>query len=175
MDHLPYGRDFPTHIPTGRFSNGKLTTDYLVSNLGIKEFLPAYLDHRLTDADLITGVSFASGGSGLDEATTIANGVLSMEAQLRNFDEAIKRIEISVGKNKSEEIVREAMFVISVGTNDVVFNLYGILPPNLQRSASSYHDLLIQKLGSFIQVYMFSINLILKHTIHAVECYLFTF
>ncbi|EXC47601.1 hypothetical protein L484_001467 [Morus notabilis] len=40
-DHPLYGRDFPGHIPTGRFSNGKLTTDFLVSNLGIKDTLPA--------------------------------------------------------------------------------------------------------------------------------------
>lgn len=26
---LPYGRDFNNHMPTGRFCNGKLTTDFL--------------------------------------------------------------------------------------------------------------------------------------------------
>ncbi|PON79012.1 Lipase [Parasponia andersonii] len=150
-DHPPYGRDFPTHTPTGRFSNGKLTTDYLVSNLGIKELLPAYLDPRLTDSDLTTGVSFASGGSGLDEATTVANGVLSMEQQLSNFDEAIRRMEKSIGTNRTAELLREAMFVISVGTNDVVFNLYGFIPSNFQRSASNYHDMLLRRLGSFVQ------------------------
>lgn len=25
----PYGKDFPDHIPTGRFTNGKLVTDFL--------------------------------------------------------------------------------------------------------------------------------------------------
>ena len=25
----PYGRDFPNHVPTGRFTNGKLATDYI--------------------------------------------------------------------------------------------------------------------------------------------------
>lgn len=28
-DHLPYGRDFDTHQPTGRFSNGRIPVDYL--------------------------------------------------------------------------------------------------------------------------------------------------
>lgn len=28
-DHLPYGRDFDTHRPTGRFCNGRITVDYL--------------------------------------------------------------------------------------------------------------------------------------------------
>lgn len=28
-DHPPYGRDFDTHQPTGRFSNGRVPVDYL--------------------------------------------------------------------------------------------------------------------------------------------------
>ncbi|GKE44768.1 hypothetical protein Tco_1472052, partial [Tanacetum coccineum] len=28
-DHAPYGRDFDTHQPTGRFSNGRIPVDYL--------------------------------------------------------------------------------------------------------------------------------------------------
>lgn len=28
-NHLPYGRDFDSHQPTGRFSNGRIPVDYL--------------------------------------------------------------------------------------------------------------------------------------------------
>lgn len=31
-DHPPYGRDFDTHQPTGRFSNGRIPVDYLGNN-----------------------------------------------------------------------------------------------------------------------------------------------
>lgn len=34
-DHLPYGRDFDTHSPTGRFCNGRIPVDFL----GIFRFL----------------------------------------------------------------------------------------------------------------------------------------
>ncbi|XLR18532.1 hypothetical protein S83_046444, partial [Arachis hypogaea] len=39
------------------------------SYLGLKEFLPPYLDLNLTNQELISGVSFASDGSGYDTLT----------------------------------------------------------------------------------------------------------
>lgn len=65
----PYGRNFVGGNPTGRFSNGKILPDYLVAGLGIKELLPAYLDPNLQEHELITGVSFSSSGTGLDNLT----------------------------------------------------------------------------------------------------------
>jgi hypothetical protein len=32
-DHSPYGRDFDTHKPTGRFCNGRIPVDYLGKHL----------------------------------------------------------------------------------------------------------------------------------------------
>ncbi|CAI0399591.1 unnamed protein product [Linum tenue] len=60
---LPYGRDFPGRISTGRFSDGRLISDLIVESLGIKYFLLPYLDPNLQDDDLITGVCFASTSS----------------------------------------------------------------------------------------------------------------
>lgn len=40
-----------------------------VEELGLKEFLPAYLDPSLDEKELLTGVSFASGASGYDPQT----------------------------------------------------------------------------------------------------------
>ena len=40
-----------------------------MEELGIKELLPAYKDPTLQPKDLLTGVSFASGGSGYDSLT----------------------------------------------------------------------------------------------------------
>lgn len=41
-----------------------------VEKFGIKETLPPYLDPTLEIEDLLTGVSFASAGSGYDHLTT---------------------------------------------------------------------------------------------------------
>lgn len=40
------------------------------SRLGLKDLVPAYLGTDLTDADLLTGVSFASAGTGYDPLTS---------------------------------------------------------------------------------------------------------
>ncbi|KAH6762802.1 hypothetical protein C2S52_020235 [Perilla frutescens var. hirtella] len=70
-NHQPYGIDFPGKIASGRFTDGVLPADILISYLGIKTFLPAYLDPALTDDELHTGVSFACSCSGLDELTAM--------------------------------------------------------------------------------------------------------
>jgi hypothetical protein len=54
-NHLPYGRDFPNHVPTGRFSNGKLAIDFLASIMNLKDTVPPFLDPNLSNEDLLTG------------------------------------------------------------------------------------------------------------------------
>jgi len=65
----PYGRDFDRGVATGRFSNGRLVTDFLSEAFGLPSSVPAYLDPGYTIDQLATGVSFASGGTGLDDLT----------------------------------------------------------------------------------------------------------
>ncbi|KAL6123536.1 hypothetical protein ACLB2K_076057 [Fragaria x ananassa] len=155
-NHPPYGKDLPGQVPTGRYSNGKIGVDFMASNLGLKEdLLPSYLDPKLTDHDLLTGVSFASGGCGLDDLTLQLTQVYSMQDQLEYFDEAVERIKTSVGEKNGSEIVENALFVVGVGTNDLILNVYDF--PLTQRksqftSTDQYFDFLLQKLGSFIQV-----------------------
>lgn len=95
-NHRPYGCHFPGQKPTGRFSDGIILGDLgdlVVLSLGIKETLPAYLDPDLKDDDLATGVSFVSGGSGLDDLTSTNVNVFSMHSQLVYFKEYITRLE----------------------------------------------------------------------------------
>ncbi|RDX75169.1 GDSL esterase/lipase, partial [Mucuna pruriens] len=46
-----YGKDFPGHLPTGRFSNGKLVVDFFASILNLKDTVPPYLDPNLSDKE----------------------------------------------------------------------------------------------------------------------------
>lgn len=153
-NHTPYGQDFPNRIPTGRFTNGKLMTDYLISYLGIKDLLPAYLDPRLTDVDLLTGTSFASAGSGYDDLTASLVNAMNMTRQVEYFCEALRRMKTIVGEEESRRIIGNAMFVISAGSSDMVSNMYDTYSRRrFEFTVSRYHYFLIQKLYTVIQVF----------------------
>lgn len=66
----PYGRDFYGGHPTGRFCNGRVPPDFISEALGIKPYVPAYLDPSYSIKDFATGVCFASAGTGYDNATS---------------------------------------------------------------------------------------------------------
>uniref|UniRef100_A0A803LCS4 Uncharacterized protein n=1 Tax=Chenopodium quinoa TaxID=63459 RepID=A0A803LCS4_CHEQI len=125
-DHPPYGRDFPSHKLNGRFSNGKLVPDFLADTLGLKESVPPFLDPRLSDKDLITGVCFGSAGSGYDDLTSKTTKAIPMSKQVEYFKKYIERVTSIVGEKKAKDIIRKALVVINSGTNDFVINYYDL-------------------------------------------------
>ncbi|KAL5704709.1 hypothetical protein ACHQM5_023099 [Ranunculus cassubicifolius] len=148
-NHLPYGRDLPHHPASGRFTNGKLMLDFVVSDLGLKDLLPAYFDAN--DRELLTGVSFASAGSGFDDMTATISNVVHMNQQLEYFRQALGRIRKTVGFLRAQEIVNNAMFVIGAGTNDMLWNFYDLPTRRGQFTVSTYQDFLLHNLESVVQ------------------------
>ncbi|KAK1422706.1 hypothetical protein QVD17_17992 [Tagetes erecta] len=121
---LPYGKDFIRSTPTGRFTNGRLATDFIAAALGYRNEIKAYLDRYLKEEDLVHGVSFASGGSGFDDFTANITNVISLSKQLKYFQEYKIRLEKLVGKEDAQKIVENAVYVLSMGTNDFLQNYY---------------------------------------------------
>ncbi|PIA31309.1 hypothetical protein AQUCO_05100087v1 [Aquilegia coerulea] len=153
-DFWPYGKDLPDHIPTGRFSDGKLTTDFIASHLGIKEYVPPYLDKTLSVEELMTGVSFASAGSGYDPLTAQTTRVINMDKQLEYFIEYKARMEQVIGKEKMETHIRKSAFIVSAGTNDLVFTYFSLPVRRRQYNITDYQNYLLQSTQKFIQSLM---------------------
>ncbi|KAH6833941.1 GDSL-like Lipase/Acylhydrolase superfamily protein [Perilla frutescens var. hirtella] len=142
----PYGRDFAGGIPTGRFTDG--------AYIGIKEYVPPYLEPTLNLEELKSGVSFASAGSGLDPLTPQLLSVISMEKQLEYFKEYKLRMEAAIGKEGTKSLISKAAFLISVGTNDIVINYYGTPFRRKTYDITSYLHFLLQNIEQFIQALM---------------------
>ncbi|KAL4281154.1 hypothetical protein GQ457_03G036560 [Hibiscus cannabinus] len=147
----PYGMDFRGQTPTGRFTNGKLSTDLVVSYIGIKEYLPPYLDPNLSIEEMMTGVSFASAGTGLDPLTAQISSVISLPKQLEYFKEYKKRMQSAIGKERMEAIIKGAVFLVSCGTNDFVVNYFTLPIRRKNYTVSAYQQLVLQNLKQVLQ------------------------
>ncbi|RRT47487.1 hypothetical protein B296_00053714 [Ensete ventricosum] len=147
----PYGRDFPGHVPTGRFSNGKIGTDFLASKLGVKELLPAYLGTNLGPKDLVTGVSFASAGTGYDPLTSAVASVTPMWKQLEFFKEYKRTLTGNLGEKKLTRLLSGSLFIVCAGSNDVV-EYFSDPMQQLSHGISSYAESLIRSASRFLQV-----------------------
>ncbi|KAF0915722.1 hypothetical protein E2562_038428 [Oryza meyeriana var. granulata] len=122
----PYGRDFDGGVATGRFSNGRLVTDFLSEALGLPSSVPAYLDTSYTIDQLASGVSFASGGTGLDDLTATVASVITLSQQLEYFKEYKEKLKLAKGEYVANEIITEALYVFSIGTNDFIINYFNL-------------------------------------------------
>ncbi|KAF4360927.1 GDSL esterase/lipase EXL3 [Cannabis sativa] len=150
-DFAPYGENFRGRVPTGRFGDGKVPSDLIAEELGIKEYLPAYLDPNLSSDDLPTGVCFASGGSGYDPMTPKIVSVISFEEQLRMFKEYIGKLKAKVGERRTKFILENAIFLVVAGSDDIANTYFTIRIRKLQYDVPSYTDLMIRGASDFIK------------------------
>ncbi|KAJ1421600.1 SGNH hydrolase superfamily [Sesbania bispinosa] len=147
----PYGQDFEGGIPTGRFCNGKIPSDLLVEELGIKEYLPAYLDPNLKSSDLLTGVCFASGASGYDPLTPKIASVISLSEQLDMFKEYIGKLKNMVGEDRTNYILANSLFIIVAGSDDIANTYFIARVRQLQYDVPAYTDLMLNSASDFVK------------------------
>ncbi|KAI8525600.1 hypothetical protein RHMOL_Rhmol13G0243100 [Rhododendron molle] len=137
----PYGKDLFDGHPTGRLSNGRLATDFIAEALGYTTVIPAFLDPTLTSADLLHGVSFASAGSGYDELTSNLSYFRHYKIHLGHL----------VGEVKAEEITSNAIYVLSMGSNDFLQNYYRELDRSQEFTPEQYVNFLAARMLHAVQ------------------------
>nr|GFA00614.1 GDSL esterase/lipase EXL3-like [Tanacetum cinerariifolium] len=147
----PYGMNFLGAKATGRFTNAKTPVDLIAENLKIKEYVPAYIDPRIRDNDLITGVSFASGATGLDPLTSHINMVIPMMDQLQMFANYIRKLHDIVGRNETDNILNNSLFLVATGSDDLVDNYFLYPIRRIRYDIPSYASYLVSKASAFIK------------------------
>ncbi|KAJ6723764.1 GDSL-LIKE LIPASE/ACYLHYDROLASE [Salix koriyanagi] len=120
----PYGRDFSGGLPTGRFSNGRIATDFISQALGLRPAVPPYLDPAYNISDFAVGVTFASAATGYDNETSSVLSVIPLWEQLLFYKGYQKKLRAYLGESKADETINEALYMISIGTNDFLENYY---------------------------------------------------
>ncbi|KAK9674060.1 hypothetical protein RND81_12G208300 [Saponaria officinalis] len=117
-DHLPYGRDFDTHQPTGRFCNGRIPVDFLALRLGLP-FVPSYLEQAGSIEGMIHGVNYASAGAGIIFASSTDLGQrISMAQQIQQLTDTLQKFKLKMGEGAALNFIANSIFYISIGTND---------------------------------------------------------
>ncbi|KAI5319769.1 PREDICTED: GDSL [Prunus dulcis] len=147
----PYGRDFIGRKPTGRFSNGRVPSDLIAESVGVKNILPAYLDPSLKVQDLLTGVSFASGGTGYDPLTPQVVSVLSLSDQLDLFKKYLSKVNAAVGEARTATILSKSIYIVCLGSDDIANTYYSTPLRRPQYDIPAYTDLMIKSASSFFQ------------------------
>ncbi|KAJ8770884.1 hypothetical protein K2173_021799 [Erythroxylum novogranatense] len=123
---LPYGIDFPKGA-TGRFSNGRNTPDFLAKLLGFNSSIPPFAAVK-DDKDMLIGVNYASGSSGIRSETGSHLGArYAMEAQLQHHQRTVSRIgEVLASGNSSaaKDHLSKCLYSVAMGDNDYVNNYF---------------------------------------------------
>ncbi|PKA51031.1 GDSL esterase/lipase [Apostasia shenzhenica] len=151
-DAPPYGIDYPTHRPTGRFSNGLNVPDIISEQLGAEPTLP-YLSPELKGDRLFVGANFASAGIGIlnDTGFQFLN-IIRINKQLEYFEQYQERVSSLIGPDQTQRLVKKALILITLGGNDFVNNYYLVpfsarsrefsLPDYVDYLISEYHKIL---------------------------------
>ncbi|KAK4276493.1 hypothetical protein QN277_014635 [Acacia crassicarpa] len=147
----PYGQDFEGGIPTGRFGNGKVPSDIIAEELGIKELVPAYLDPNLKPSDLPTGVCFASGASGYDPLTPQIVSVIPLSAQVEMLKEYIGKLKGIVGEDRTNFILANAVALVVSGSDDIANTYFTARVRQLQYDVPAYTDLMANSASDFVK------------------------
>ncbi|MED6131162.1 GDSL esterase/lipase ltl1 [Stylosanthes scabra] len=150
-DSYPYGIDFPSHRPTGRFSNGLNIPDLISEKLGSEPTLP-YLSPALDGERLLVGANFASAGIGILNDTGIQFiNIIRIYRQLQYFEQYQQRVSALIGEEAAVRLVNEALVLITLGGNDFVNN-YFLIPFSARSRQFALPDYVVYLISEYRKI-----------------------
>ncbi|XP_027366715.1 GDSL esterase/lipase At5g33370-like isoform X2 [Abrus precatorius] len=150
-DAPPYGIDFPTHKPTGRFSNGLNIPDLISEQLGLEPTMP-YLSPLLIGEKLLVGANFASAGIGILNDTGFQFlHIIHIYKQMKLFAHYQQRLSAHIGEEGARILVNKALILITLGGNDFVNNYY-LVPYSARSRQFSLPDYVKYLISEYRQV-----------------------
>ncbi|XAR56701.1 Triacylglycerol lipase, partial [Bertholletia excelsa] len=149
------GVDFPGKKPTGRFSNGKNSADFLADKLGV-ETSPPYLSllagSGKSNQFPITGVSFASGGAGIFNGTDQRyRQSITLSKQIEYYANVYEDLVQRLGSAAAQAHLSKSLFAVVIGSNDLLgyFKSDSDLPKKI--SPQQFIDLMLVTLKQVLK------------------------
>lgn len=75
-----------------------------------------------------------------------------MPKQLDYFREYLKMIQLRIGKERTQDLIKKALVVVSAGTNDFVVNYMALPFQQKKYTIEEYQNFLLLNLRQFLQV-----------------------
>ncbi|CAN1233847.1 GDSL esterase/lipase At5g33370 [Linum perenne] len=148
-DSPPYGVDYPTRRPTGRFSNGYNIPDFISTLLLLTLSTLPYLSPELQGERLLVGANFASAGIGVLNDTGIQFvNIIRMFQQYQYFEQYQQRVAALIGEEQAQQLVNQALVLITVGGNDFVNNYY-LVPFSARSRQYSLPDYVVYVISEY--------------------------
>ncbi|KAI6678817.1 hypothetical protein NL676_039613 [Syzygium grande] len=142
----PYGETF-FRYPTGRFTDGRLIVDFIAEYANLP-LIPPYL--QMKDGEFMGGANFASAGAGA-LVDTYKGYVVDLKMQLKQLEQLEKKLRKEMGSEKAKAIIKEGVYLISIGSNDYGVALFS--DPSLFQSLSmeDYVGMVIGNITTVLQ------------------------
>ncbi|XP_075091117.1 GDSL esterase/lipase At1g29670-like [Nicotiana tabacum] len=120
-NYAPYGVDFRDG-PTGRFTNGRNTADFLAELLDFDHYIPPFASAE--GSEILEGVNYASGSAGIrnDSGSHLGDRIY-LGRQLENHQVTISRLADLLGNTTSaKKHLNKCLFIVGIGSNDYINN-----------------------------------------------------